>query len=68
VVRSALLLLRSKSSIQAENAIYARHLDSSVRALGLEVLRTPISSPKANAICERLIGTMEHFDASAWTG
>jgi putative transposase len=26
--------------------------------LGLEVLRSPISSPKANAICERLIGTI----------
>jgi transposase InsO family protein len=40
------------------DAIYARHLDSSIRALGLKVLRSPIASPKANAICERLIGTI----------
>lgn len=38
--------------------IFARHLDDSVRALGLQVLRSPKASPKANAICERLIGTM----------
>ena len=44
--------------IHDRDAIYARHLDSSIRALGLEVLRTPIASPKANAICERLIGTI----------
>jgi len=44
--------------IHDRDAIYARHLDSSIRALGLEVLRSPIASPKANAICERLIGTI----------
>ena len=47
-----------KYLIHDRDAIYARHLDSSIRALGLEVLRSPISSPKANAICERLIGTI----------
>jgi len=44
--------------IHDRDAIYARHLDSSIRALGLKVLRSPIASPKANAICERLIGTI----------
>ena len=34
------------------------HLDDSIRALGLAVLRAPFSSPKANAICERVIGTI----------
>jgi transposase InsO family protein len=36
----------------------ANHLDDSVQALGVEVLRSPIASPKANAICERVIGTI----------
>jgi hypothetical protein len=33
-------------------------LDDSIGALGLAVLRAPFSSPKANAICERVIGTI----------
>jgi hypothetical protein len=37
-----------KFLIHDRDAIYARHLDSSIRALGLEVLRSPIASPKAN--------------------
>ena len=28
--------------------------------LGLAVIKTPIRSPKANALCERLIGTLRH--------
>jgi putative transposase len=44
--------------IHERDAIHSRHLDGSIRALGLEVLRSPISSPKANAMCERLIGTI----------
>ena len=36
----------------------AKHLDDSVSALGLEVLRSPVASPKANSICERVIGTI----------
>jgi len=38
--------------------IFAKHLDDSIRALGIEVLRSPVASPKANAICERVIGTI----------
>jgi transposase InsO family protein len=38
--------------------IFARHLDQSIESLGLKVLRSPPHSPMANAICERLIGTM----------
>lgn len=37
--------------------IFAKHLDDSIRALGVQVLRSPVASPKANAICERVIGT-----------
>jgi transposase InsO family protein len=44
--------------IHDRDSIFARHLDDSIRALGLAVLRSPISSPKANAICERVIGTI----------
>jgi transposase InsO family protein len=44
--------------IHDRDRIFARHLDDSIRALGVEVLRSPLASPKANAICERVIGTI----------
>jgi putative transposase len=44
--------------IHDRDAIFAKHLDSSIRALGLAVLRSPFASPRANAICERVIGTI----------
>jgi putative transposase len=44
--------------IHDRDRIFAKHLDDSIRALGIEVLRSPVASPKANAICERMIGTM----------
>ena len=47
-----------KYLIHDRDSIFARHLDDSIRALGLAVLRSPFSSPKANAICERVIGTI----------
>src|SRR4249920_415193 len=40
------------------DSIFAKHLDDSIRALSLTVLRSPFRSPKANAICERAIGTL----------
>ena len=43
--------------IHDRDRIFAKHLDASIRALGVEVLRSPVASPKANAICERVIGT-----------
>jgi hypothetical protein len=42
-----------KYLIHDRDSIFARHLDDSIRALGLAVLRSPFSNPKANAICER---------------
>ena len=45
---------RHKYLIHDRDRIFARHLDDSIRALGVEVLRSPIASPKANAICERV--------------
>jgi putative transposase len=44
--------------IHDRDSIFAKHLDTSIRALGLEVLLSPFASPKANAICERVIGTI----------
>ena len=44
--------------IHDRDSIFARHLDESIRALGLSVLKSPPHCPKANAICERVIGTI----------
>jgi putative transposase len=38
-------------------SIFAKRLDESIKALGLSVPTSPPRSPKANAICERMIGT-----------
>src|ERR1019366_1059834 len=38
--------------------IFAKHLDESIKALGVGVLKSPPRSPKANSICERVIGTI----------
>ena len=40
------------------DGIFAKHLDESVNRLGIEVLKSPPRCPKANAICERVIGTI----------
>src|SRR5271157_1026027 len=40
------------------DAIFSTQLDASVAHLGLEVIKTPVRSPQANSLCERLIGTL----------
>jgi putative transposase len=40
------------------NSIFAKDLDESIAKLGVKVLKSPPRSPKANAICERVIGTI----------
>ena len=40
------------------DSIFSDELDRSIEALGLDVLKSPVRSPKANGICERLIGTL----------
>jgi len=40
------------------DSIFASHLDESIGKLGVTVLKSPPRSPKANAICERVIGTV----------
>jgi putative transposase len=47
-----------KYLIHDRDSIFAPHLDVSIRAPGVEVLRSPVASPKANSICERVIGTI----------
>ncbi len=44
--------------IHDRDSIFARYLDESIRALGLSVLKSPPYCPRANAICERVIGTI----------
>ena len=40
------------------DSIFAEHLDESITALGVRVLKSPPRSPTANSICERVIGTI----------
>jgi len=40
------------------DSIFSEGLNRSIEAFGLRVLRSPPRSPKANALCERLIGTI----------
>jgi len=49
---------RNRYLIHDRDRIFAKHLDDSIQALGVKVLRSPIASPKANSICERVIGTI----------
>ena len=44
--------------IHDRDAIFSRELDQHVRNLRLRVVKTPPHSPQANALCERLIGTL----------
>ena len=44
--------------IHDRDAIFSSALDTSLTGFGVRVLRTPVRAPKANAFCERLIGTI----------
>ena len=44
--------------IHDHDAIFSAELDASLTRLGLMVITTPRRSPQANALCERLIGTL----------
>jgi transposase InsO family protein len=44
--------------IHDRDTIYAEGVDRTLEAMGLEVLKTPVRVPQANAFCERLIGTV----------
>ncbi len=48
-----------KFLIHDRDSIFSASLDEELKScFGLRVLRTPVRAPKANAYCERLIGTM----------
>jgi transposase InsO family protein len=40
------------------DSIFSHELDQGIGHLGLRVLKTPVRTPQANALCERLIGTL----------
>ena len=42
----------------ATDAVYGRDFRVRAKALGIETVRTPVRSPRANAIAERVIGTL----------
>jgi len=44
--------------IHDRDSIFSHQLDQGIRHLGLRVLKTPVRTPQANALCERLIGTL----------
>jgi transposase InsO family protein len=44
--------------IHDRDAIFAKEVDQGIRNMGLRVIKTPVRTPVANAICERVIGTM----------
>jgi putative transposase len=44
--------------IHDRDAIFSRQVDQGVRDMGLRVLKTPVRTPVANSICERVIGTL----------
>ena len=44
--------------IHDRDSIFSTEVDEELQAFGLKVLRTPVQAPKANAYCERLVGTI----------
>jgi transposase InsO family protein len=47
-----------RSLLHDRDNIFSPQLDQSIHNLGLKVVKTPPQSPQANALCERLIGTL----------
>jgi putative transposase len=44
--------------IHDRDSIFSAEVDEELKSFALKVLRTPVQAPKANAYCERLIGTV----------
>lgn len=44
--------------IHDRDSIFSTNLDQTVARMGLRVLKNPVRAPRANAFCERLIGTI----------
>jgi len=47
-----------KFLIHDRDSMFSAEVDGALNTFGLKVLRTPVRAPKANAYCERLIGTV----------
>jgi transposase InsO family protein len=44
--------------IHDRDSIFSRSLDAALEDFGVRAIKTPIQAPKANAYCERLVGTL----------
>ena len=49
---------RYRFLLHNRDSIFSAQLDQGIRHLGLRVLKTPVRTPQANALCERLLGTL----------
>ena len=49
---------RYRYLIHDRDSLFPRNLDESIKGFGLRVLKSPPQSPRANAVSERVIGTM----------
>src|SRR5262249_23154129 len=49
---------RYRVLLHDRDSMFSAQLDLSIRHLGLRVLHTPPQCPQANALCERLLGTL----------
>jgi putative transposase len=49
---------RYRFLLHDRDSIFSAQLDHSIQHLGLRVLKTPPQTPQANALCERLLGTL----------
>ena len=57
-IGARLSYLGRPASIPITSTFRSTQLDASVAHMGLEVIKTPVRSPQANSLCERLIGTL----------
>jgi len=48
----------SRFLVHDRDGIFAPAVDGALRSMSLEVLKTPVRAPQANAYCERFIGTV----------
>lgn len=44
--------------IHERDSLFTAELDSTLRSMGLSILKTPFRAPQANVFCERLIGSI----------
>jgi transposase InsO family protein len=49
---------RYRIVIHDRDAIFSNQVDQGIRNMGLRVIKTPVRTPIANAICERVIGSL----------